>query len=423
MPPVVELSTTGVAAGGEAVARDQDGRVVFVTGALPGERVAVTLTDERRSYARAAVVDVVEPAAGRVDPPCPELERGCGGCSWQHVAPGAQRDLKATIVADALRRQGGVAGAVVDPGPVLAPFHFRTTLRLAVDPAGAGGYRRARSHDVVDVGHCLIAHPLLRPMVTDAAFGAATEVTLRCGARTGERMAVVRPTTAGVRLPAGHDDVVLVGADDLAAGRSPWIHEEVAGRRWRISGPSFFQARPDGAEALVDAVGDLLGPPARPGERLLDAYGGVGLFAGALGAGRRTTLVERSRSSAADARANLADLGTRVLRLDVDRWRPAPMDVVVADPARAGLGKAGVRVLAATGARRLVLVSCDPAALGRDAALLGRAGYRWRATRLVDLFPHTPHVEAVTSFEAGPAGDDVPSGAVAGAEQQAHGHG
>lgn len=423
MAPLVELSTTGIAAGGEAVARDGDGRVVFVSGALPGERVAVTLTEERRRYARAAVVDVVDPAAGRISPPCPELERGCGGCSWQHVAPSAQRDLKVTIVADALRRQGGVAEVVVDPGPVLAPFHFRTTLRLAVDGAGAGGYRRARSHDVVDVGHCLIAHPLLRSMVTDAAFGAATEVTLRCGARTGERMAVVSPTTAGVRLPAGHDDVVLVGAEDLASGCRAWIHEEVAGRRWRISAPSFFQARPDGAEALVDAVADLLGPPTRPGERLLDAYGGVGLFAGALGAGRRTTLVERSRSSVADARANLADRGTHVLRLDVDRWRPSPMDVVVADPARTGLGTAGVRVLAATGARRLVLVSCDPASLGRDAALLGRAGYRWRATRLVDLFPHTPHVEAVTCFEAGPIGDDVPSATAGSVEHRTHGHG
>jgi 23S rRNA (uracil1939-C5)-methyltransferase len=109
--------------------------------------------------------------------------------------------------------------------------------------------------------------------------------------------------------------------------------------------------------------------------------------------------VERSASSVADARVNLADLDAKVLRLDVDRWRPAPMDLVVADPARAGLGKVGVRNLAATGARRLVLVSCDPGSLGRDAALLGRAGYRWTATSLVDLFPHTPHVESVSCFD------------------------
>lgn len=408
--PVVELTTTAIAGGGDAVARDADGRVVFVAGAMPGERVAVAVTEERRSYAKATVVDVLDPAPGRVDPPCPELARGCGGCSWQHVEHATQLALKATIVTEALRRQGATPHAEVDPGAVLPAFDFRTTLRLGVDGRGGVGYRRARSHDVVDVDTCLIAHPLLRPLVTGGRFGPASEVTLRCGARTGERMAVVSPSASSVQLPPGSDDVMVVGGDELAAGRRAWIHEEVAGRRWRISGPSFFQARPDGAEALVDAVRTFLGPPERVGERLLDAYGGVGLFAGALASGRRSTLLERSPSSVADARVNLADVDATVVRVDVDRWRPARMDVVVADPARAGLGKAGVRAVAATGARRLVLVSCDPASLGRDAALLGRAGYRWQATRLVDLFPHTPHVESVTRFDR--VGGPAPEGTV-----------
>ena len=396
---LLELRTTGVAAGGEAVARDDAGRVVFVAGALPGERIRALVTEERASYAKARVVDVVDAAAGRVTPPCPEVANGCGGCGWQHVVPGVQRTLKASIVTDALRRQGHVHDAVVDPGPALPDSGFRTTLRLAVGEAGTVGFRRARSHDVVDVDGCVIAHPLLGPLVAGARFEGASEVTLRCGARTGDRMAVVAPSAGGAALPERSDDVLLVGADELRGGRRAWIHESLAGRRWRISAGSFFQARPDGAEALVDAVGEALGPPASEGERLLDAYGGVGLFAGSLGAGRRTTLVERSAPSVADARVNLADLDAKALRLDVERWRPAPMDVVVADPARGGLGKAAVGVLAATGARRLVLVSCDPASLGRDAALLGRAGYRWSSTRLVDLFPHTPHVEAVSSFD------------------------
>ena len=396
---LVELRTTGIAAGGDAVARDASGRVVFVAGALPGERVTASITEEHAQFAKARVVEVLAPSDGRITPPCAEVANGCGGCGWQHVDPGTQRALKATIVTDALRRGGRVAGAVVDPGPSLPVTGYRTTVRLAVAAGGGGGFRRARSHDVVDIDGCLVAHPLLGPMITGAGFGAASEVTLRCGARTGERMAVVAPSVAGVALPSGHDDVLVVGADELQAGRRAWIHEELAGRRWRISARSFFQARPDGAEALVQAVTDALGPPAAPGERLLDAYGGVGLFAGALGAGRRATLVERSASSVADARVNLADLDAKVLRLDVERWRPAPADVVVADPARAGLGKVAVRVLAATGARRLVLVSCDPAALGRDASLLVGAGYTWVSTRLVDLFPHTPHIEAVSCFD------------------------
>ncbi|CAA9262256.1 MAG: RNA methyltransferase, TrmA family [uncultured Acidimicrobiales bacterium] len=414
---VVELETTGVAAGGEAVARDGTGRVVFVAGALPGERVTAALTEERSSFAKARVVDVLEPAEGRVTPPCPQVARGCGGCGWQHIEPGTQRSLKASIVGDALRRQGGVPEPVVDPGPALPVSGFRTTLRLAVAGSGGAGYRRARSHQVVDVDECVIAHPLLRQMVTDATFAGATEVTLRCGARSGDRLALVDPTSARTVLPEGHDDVLVVGTDELRAGRRAWIHESLAGRRWRISARSFFQARPDGAEALVDAVGEALGPPRAAGERLLDAYGGVGLFGGCLGAGRRTTLLERSASSVADARHNLADLDARVLRLDVERWRPAPMDVVVADPARTGLGRAAVGVLAATRARRIVLVSCDPASLGRDAALLRGAGYHWTSTRLVDLFPHTPHVEAVSSF------DRRASTGVDGNEEDGHGRG
>lgn len=412
---VIELATTGIAAGGDAVARDADGRVVFVTGALPGERVTATITDERKQFAKARVTEVLEPAPGRVGPPCPEVANGCGGCGWQHVEPLTQRQLKASIVEDALRRQGGVTDAVVDLGPELPTAGFRTTLRLAVDGGGSGGYRRARSHDIVDVGSCLIAHPLLQPLVADARFGRAQEVTLRCGGRTGERMAVVSPSAGEVTLPEGADDVLVVGGDELAAGRRAWIHEELAGRRWRISAHSFFQARPDGAEALAAAVGELLGPVRAPEERLLDAYGGVGLFAGAIGEERHVTLVERSASSVADARANLADLEAKVLKLDVERWRPSPMDVVVADPARSGLGRKGVDVLAGTGAPRLVLVSCDPASLGRDTALLTSAGYRWSASRLVDLFPHTPHLEVVTRF------DLVPSGSAPGSEQRSHG--
>lgn len=411
---LLELRTTGIAAGGEAVARGDDGRVVFVAGALPGERVRALVTEERASFAKARVVEVVDAAVGRLTPPCAEVANGCGGCGWQHVEPAVQRTLKASIVTDALRRQGQVADAVVDPGPALPDSGFRTTLRLAVGEGGGAGFRRARSHDVVDVDGCLIAHPLLRPLVTGGRFDGATAVTLRCGARTGERMAVVAPSAGGAVLPEGSDDVLVVGADELRSGRRAWIHEALAGRRWRISAGSFFQARPDGAEALVDAVRAALGPPATEDERLLDAYGGAGLFAGSLGAGRRTTLVERSASSVADARVNLADLDAKALRLDVERWRPAPMDVVVADPARSGLAKAAVRVLAATGARRLVLVSCDPASLGRDAALLGRAGYRWSSTRLVDLFPHTPHIEAVSCF------DRTPSARHASSEEGSH---
>lgn len=394
---VVELSPTAMVAGGDALARDADGRVVFVAGALPGERVAAEVVERvrRKDFARARVLTVLEPAPGRVVPPCPHLARGCGGCTWQHADPALQRALKREVVADALRRLGRLEAPEVGDGPGLDPFGYRTTVRMAVGADGRVAYRRAASHDVVEVDSCLVAHPLLAELIGDARFAGADEVVLRCGARTGERLVLASPTAAGVDVP---DDVVLVGDDELSAGRRAWLHEEVAGRRWRISARSFAQVRPDGAEALVDVVRAEAG---EGGHRMVDAYGGGGLFTGTVGTGRRTTLLERAPSAAADARVNLAGLDARVVRVDVARWRPTTADLVIADPARSGLGRDGVAVLAGTGAARLVLVSCDAAALGRDAALLADLGFDHVRTTVVDLFPGTPHVEAVTLFTRG----------------------
>jgi 23S rRNA (uracil1939-C5)-methyltransferase len=222
-------------------------------------------------------------------------------------------------------------------------------------------------------------------------FGTAREVTLRCGARTGERLAVLTPTAAGASLPA---DVEVVGDDELSRGRQAYLHEEVAGRRLRVSARSFFQSSVEGAELLVALVTDALaGADDGP---LVDAYGGVGLFAATVGGGRQVTVLESSPSALADARANLP--GARVVAGEVARWRPAPAVAVVADPPRTGLGRQGTSVLAATGARHLALVSCDPASLGRDAGLLGEHGFRLEWSNVVDLFPGTPHVETVSRF-------------------------
>jgi tRNA/tmRNA/rRNA uracil-C5-methylase (TrmA/RlmC/RlmD family) len=149
---------------------------------------------------------------------------------------------------------------------------------------------------------------------------------------------------------------------------------------------------------------DLLGAdPVDDGTRtLLDAYCGVGLFAGSLLEGLdgwRAVAAERSRSSVADARHNLADIDVRIVGTSIERLRAPRADLVVADPSRSGLGRGAAKVLASSGATRLILVSCDPAAAGRDARLLGELGYRIQESVLVDLFPHTHHTELVTRFD------------------------
>jgi 23S rRNA (uracil1939-C5)-methyltransferase len=287
----------------------------------------------------------------------------------------------------------------VGPGPDLPATGYRTTLRGVADDAGRFALRAHRRHDLVAVPTCLVAHHFVAEVLAGGRFPPGTEVTVRVGARTGERLVVVDGSGGGgpVVVP---DGVRVVTGAELAAGRRAWLHEEVAGVRLRVSARSFFQSGPAAAEALVATVADAAGPVG-PDDRLADLYGGVGLFAATAGRDARAVLVEVSASAAADARVNLRDRAgpTRVVRSDVARWRPRRMDVVIADPPRAGLARAGVRTVAGTHARRVVLVSCDAGCLGRDVASLRAAGYRWVSSALVDAFPHTPHVEVVTRLD------------------------
>ena len=172
----------------------------------------------------------------------------------------------------------------------------------------------------------------------------------------------------------------------------------MAGKVWRISARSFFQSSPEGAEALVEVVSDRVQRYAPAAERLVDLYAGVGLFAGTIGANRHVVAVERSRSSIADARINLADLDVRLRDMAVQDWRPEPADVVIADPARRGLTSEGVDIVDRTGAALCVLVTCDVGALGRDTRLLLEAGFDHVDSAVIDLFPHTDAVEVITTF-------------------------
>jgi 23S rRNA (uracil1939-C5)-methyltransferase len=386
------LQPTSVAAGGDAIARDAEGRVVFIEGALPGERVRAEITDQKRDFRRARAVDVVDAAADRVTPPCPFVAAGCGGCQWQHVAAAAQARLKVDIVIDALRRLARLSEPPVAPEAVAGPPEaYRTTLRLAVDRQGRAAYHRRHGHELVVVESCLIAHPRLEELVVDGRFHGARDVTLRVSAATGERIVLAHPKPGRLVLPP----------DVQSGGR---IHEDVAGRSWRVSATSFFQAGPASAELLVAAVLDAVGNDLPDGGTVVDAYAGVGLLGGALAATRSDVTVvaiESHPAAARDARANLDATRANVLQIDVGDWEaPAAVpDVVVADPARPGLGRPGVRALAAAGAPILILASCDPASLARDASLLADAGYRLAHVQVLDLFPHTVHVETVSRFE------------------------
>jgi len=381
---VFETHPSSVGARGEAIGRDAAGRVAYVAGALPGERVMASILSKRPSYVRARVVEVLDPSPHRMSASCPEVARGCGGCQWQHITVAGQRALKRGAIEDVLRRVAGIERPPMEPTVELAASGFRTTLRAAV-AGGRAGYRRQRGHSVVRVESCDVAHPLIEDLLLNGQFGTSTEVILRCGARTGDRLAA----------PIPEDSLITVPPDV----RREQIHEITAGRNWQISVRSFFQSRPDGADALAALVASAAGGPGQSGVAI-DLYSGVGLFAGVLaGAGWSVTSVESSTDAVADAHANLAGDGVNVVCADVTRWRAVAGDVVVADPSRRGLGSEGVATVEAAGARRVVLVSCDVGALGRDIGLLRRAGYALSSVTPVDMFPHTFHVEVVSILD------------------------
>jgi len=382
-----ELEIGPVAHGGHCVAR-WEGRVVFVRHTLPGERVVVRITEGTTSsrFLRGDAVQVLRPAAGRVRAPCPYAAPGrCGGCDFQHVAVAVQRDLLAAVVREQLSRLAGIERDVVveavDAGDGLG---WRTRVAYAVDPEGRLGLRRHRSHDVVPIDRCLIAHPEL-PQVTDRRWTAASV------------------EVAG----AGSGDTAVLADGRRVAGRSR-LREVVRDRELRVSASGFWQVHPQAAETLVNAVLDYA--EVRTGDAVCDLYCGAGLFAVFLadqvGAAGRVMAVESHPTAVADARRNLHHLPQVEIRQGSVRavlhTLSAPYDVVVLDPPRTGARAEVVVTVAALQPRRVVYVACDPAALARDVATFARHGYQLTRLRAFAMFPMTHHVECVALLEPSP---------------------
>ncbi len=385
------------------MARDDDGRVVFVEGALPGELIEVEIEQAKKDFARGRLVEVVERSPLRDSPSCAHRRNGCGGCDWMHLRPEAQLDAKVEIVRESLRRTARLDAAVVDglvrSGGAVSPFGYRTTIRIVGGPTGAVGYRAADSNDVVEVTSCPIAESKLSRLLPAIEADEGAELTLRTSVATGAVTAIwdkkYRKSIRGV-------------PSSVHIGERAWLTERVAGHDLRVSAGSFFQSGVQAAELLVAAV-KTAAPELTDARHAVDAYGGVGLFAvTAMESAQQVTVIESSRSGCLDAEHNLAGRAAVVVRADVSGWTPPsgdgptpPVDVIVADPARPGLAKPGVASLAAARAAVLVLVSCDPVSLARDVSLLADAGYVPERVEVFDLFPNTHHVEAVTRFVRG----------------------
>lgn len=383
-----EIDLDGITHGGEAVGRLPDGKACFVPYAIPGERVRVEVVEERKRWARARLVEVVRPSPDRVTAPCPYFGQDkCGGCQLQHLAPAAQPALKRRILTEQLTRIGRIVDPPVAETVVVRPFGYRNRARFGVDAGGRLGYRRAHSHDLVPIDRCLLLTDEAQKVRDEAGDGwtGAQEVEVRADDGGGWALVVQRGRRLEVQVP----------------GEDP-LHFTVEGRRFRVSPTSFFQASAEGAAVLARLVREAA--DVRPGETALDLHAGVGLFAAVLAAaGATVTAVESNPTAVADAEVNVqgdaevvqADAEAYVARLAAQgAWR----EVVVLDPPRRGAGPRLAQAITALEPRVIVYVSCDPAALARDAATLAAEGYALTNAVPVDQFAQTAQIETVARF-------------------------
>jgi len=375
-----ELRIESLAAGGDGVAHLPDGRVVFVPFTAPGDLVRVRLVEGRARFARARVEELVEGGPARVLPVCPAFG-SCGGCAWQHVDYATQLEAKRAILRDALRRIGGQA--VPSLGPVLpspSAYAYRGRARVRIE-GGRVGYLRRRSHALCAVSRC----PVLVPALD----------------RRLHELATHPPHPEGEwELASGSDQV---RAAPLGAPGAPRIRLEVGGHRIGVSSGVFAQSNALMLDTLATRVAEIAGR----GAFAVELYAGAGMLTfGLAHRFERIVAVEGDPAAVGDLRANLAEAGqerVEVLAQSVEAALPglagrSPVALVL-DPPRTGLVRGSAEALVAVRAERIVYLSCDPATLARDLAQICALGYRLAAVEGIDLFPQTPHVEALATLE------------------------
>jgi 23S rRNA (uracil1939-C5)-methyltransferase len=420
-----------VIAGGKGLGTLSDGMVVMVPGGLPGETVVVHETKTHRGFKEARLLRVVEPSPDRVTPPCPHYGL-CGGCDLQHAAYPAQLAIKKQILREALER-AHLDLPLDQPGPALPsplPFGYRSRLRLHLDPTGRLGFHQGSSNAVVPIRHCLLAvAPINRVIaaVVDGGWGdrLADHITAieLIHSPADDRVFLVLQPRPGLRVPlranlfdqmhALADEVIVQTAkpgQDSKQALTTVLSQDftLRGQPHRLSWDHrcFFQVNSQQNPRMIELALDLLPLAPRP-FTALDLFCGMGNFSLPLGlAGAQVTGVEHNRRSIlwAEQNSRTNGLTARFIAEGVEPQlhtlvaRKARFDCILLDPPRQGLGKAAA-LLPLLEPERIISISCDPATLARDLALISKGGYRISRITPVDMFPQTHHIESVALLE------------------------
>ena len=412
MEKIYEVELKSFAYGGEAIGRLPDGRAVFVPFAIPGEKVRLELVEEKRAFARARLLEVLEPSPQRIPPRCAHFGL-CGGCHYQELPYPAQLAAKTAILRDQLERLGGLKAPPVQPA-VASPqeYQYRNHVQFHLTPQGALGYHKPRSNEVIAIQECHLPEPALNALWPQLAFEPLTEIeriALRLGANDDLQIILesrdpAAPDLSVEELPVSVVHLSPAGALVLAG--SPDIQITVRGRSFRVSAGSFFQTNTAIAQAMVEHVLALLEQwdGLSPAVVALDVYCGVGLFSAFLAPHvGRLVGVEAAPSAADDFSANLDEFdNVELYEAPAEAVLPGldlRPDLILVDPPREGIQSAALDGLLRLAAPRLVYVSCDPATLGRDARRLSAAGYQLETITLFDQFPQTYHIESISLWQ------------------------
>lgn len=401
-PPITQQATiTGqvekLVFGGNGLIR-HEGKALMVPLVAPGEQVEVQIVKQHPQWAEASLVSVQQPSPQRVEAPCPVFSR-CGGCQYQHLDYLFQLDQKRVILQETLSRVGKLKDLPEVDLLRAEPWAYRNRIQVHLDGARIG-FRLQSSRRLVPIDDCPIASPALNAAIR-ALRQMAREPRFPRFVESIELFSNERDTLLSVLATKGGQRHVAKWFIEWCAERIPGASQsalvyDAAGCRFQVGHRSFFQTN----RLLVDSLVERVLRSVTSGVAL-DLYSGVGLFAIPLARrGARVTAVESSASAIRDLEANAANHGARVdaVRASVDTFLPGLHAIaphVIADPPRAGLGKAVVHDLLRMRPARMTIVSCDPATLARDLSALTAGGFQVDALTLVDLFPQTAHVETV----------------------------
>ncbi len=428
---IIELHINDVTAEGDGIGRF-DALAVFVRSTLPEEKVRVRITQLRKNYAKAKLLEILVPSAARVVPPCAVYDR-CGGCLLQHASYEQQLRIKDKIVADALRRIGKID---IAPQPIIGSgqqFYYRNRINYHLrckDGKITPGFYNQQSRDFVAASCCLLPEPAIADFAdklmeffstTGHDLSTLREVVIRGNAdqqlllsllsdaalpnarQIAAELMQLTPKLLSVWHNFGPAEFGIYGASwQLLAGEE-FFPETIGDKELLISAASFTQVNREQAEKLYQLVKEyacLCGK-----ETVLDIYSGIGAIALSLAdSGAEIIGIESYAPAVANAKANAKKNGIsncRFLTAKAEAALPqlsasgAGVDVAVLDPPRAGCDKQVLQALAQLGAKRIIYVSCNPASLARDLRLLLDAGYAVQRVQPLDMFPQSGHVESV----------------------------